>query len=127
MRAWAEAHEPKTTGMRIFVKLDGGAVKLPGGVITTLNNVEASDTIESVVNRTWWDNQNLINGADGERGGFTSASCWARYSSVWVEPRAEPDKDDGRQEKKPVHGVLHRNLPCAPDKPLPRDKNLCPP
>ena len=101
VRAWAEAHEPKTTGMRIFVKLDGGAVKLPGGVITTLNNVEASDTIESVVNRTWWDNQNLINGADGERGGFTSASCWARYSSVWVEPRAEPDKDDGRQEKKP--------------------------
>ena len=41
-------------------------------------------------------------------------------SRAWgVEPRAEPDKDDRRQEKKPVHLVLHRNLPCAPDKLLP--------
>ena len=76
----------------------------------------------------WTEQRVEASGSIGTCAGHTSEAAVETYvGRGGVEPRAEPDKDDGRQEKKPVHLVLHRNLPCAPDKPLPRDKNLCPP
>ena len=70
-----------------------------------------------------WSEQRVeASGSIGTCAGHTSEAAVETYvGRGGVEPRAEPDKDDGRQEKKPVYLVLHRNLPCAPDKPLPRD------